>query len=124
VEKKFWGPTSALEIGCGTYSFHLLATDSYDAPPWNVPATDTIIIPLSGQPPSLSLGTSFSYRGGWPYYDWSLPFMDARWDISMPPEKWENFDKDFEECQKYDDDNYVRSCVKVNVWGFSAYWKK
>ena len=114
VKIKFWTINIHQGITCRTYTFKELSDD---------PPTDTIIVPLSGQPPSLRFGTDFYYLPGWPYYD-TVPFINKEWDLSMPPEKWENFNQDFGHTEFSSSDPGGRFSITVNVRGFSAYWKK
>jgi len=125
ASKSFWGGNLSVPVRCGPNTFKALSGwPSYNNyPPLNVPDVDAIIVPLSGQSPSLRFGTDFFYHtGGW--FNDIVPFMNKEWDLSMSPEKWENSNQDFNHCETYTSDPSGGFCVTVNVRGFRAYWKK
>ena len=73
IEKRYWSDTIRMPLTGGTYTFRYLSgwPHAYDFPPYNIPSTDSIVVPLSSDPsPSLRYGCLFRYWswefGLWP----------------------------------------------------------
>jgi LysM repeat protein len=97
IEKRYWNDTFRMPLTRGTYTFRDLSAwpHYYDWPPYNVPSTDSIVVPLSSDPsPSLSLGYDFRY---WCWF-WGLEddlcWFEGSHDISMTREEWTRFEGD------------------------------
>jgi hypothetical protein len=97
IEKRYWNDTFRIPLTAGTYTFRDLSNwpHYYDWPPYNIPSTDSIVVPLSSDPsPSLHFGFSFSY---WAWTGWEdeICGFDGTETISMTQEEWAKFNGSF-----------------------------
>jgi hypothetical protein len=126
IEKRYWNDTFRMPLTRGTHTFRDLSTwpHYYDWPPYNIPSTDTIVVPLSSDPsPSLSLGYDFRYWcwfGGW---EDDLCWFEYSHDMSMTREEWARFDSDVRSWAGSVNSNppsRVDGDVKAHVRGFAT----
>ena len=61
--KSYWGGNFFMPMTCGRTTFRSLTgwPDQYNFAPYNVPATDTLLVPLDGPKPTLRFGAQFAY---------------------------------------------------------------
>ncbi len=124
IEKRYWSDTIRMPLTGGIYPFSSLST-YYDFPPYNIPSTDSIVVPLSSDPaPALRYGCLFRYWS-WQFGDWE-PSLCRLWcdhTIAMTPEKWATFNETVScpllgaQCLSGPAFRYSPS-VTVNVRGF------
>jgi hypothetical protein len=98
IEKRYWNDTFRIPLTAGTYTFRDLSNwpHYYDWPPYNIPSTDSIVVPLSSDPsPSLSLGSHFRHWCGLRAWEDAICSFKNDEDMSMTREEWMRFDSDF-----------------------------
>jgi hypothetical protein len=121
IEKRYWSDTIHMPVRTGTYAFRDLSS-YYDFPPYNIPSTDSIVVPLSSDPsPSLDFGCDFR-RWAWDSYIWdySICPFGGREAISMTEEEWAKFNHDFTLHMRPGVCMDGSGTVQVNVRGFAA----
>ncbi len=95
--KAYWGGTFFMPLTCQRYTFKDISgwPQAYNFPPYNVPGTDTIVVPLEGVKPTLRLGAQFGYDNFWGepgYFGNHSPLPT----LAMTREEWAKFQQTFE----------------------------
>ncbi len=130
IEKRYWSDDISMPLRRGTHTFRDLSgwPHYYDWPPYNIPSTDSIVVPLSSDlSPSLRYGCLFRYWS-WMFGYWE-PALCRHWcdnTISMTREEWAGFNSTVSCTLRAAECTIPRPAfrylpkVEMNVRGFAA----
>lgn len=121
--KSYWGGTFFMPVTCGRYAFRDLSGWPYwyDFAPYNVPSTDTLVVPLYGPKPTLRFGAQFAYDNflGEPgYFGHNAPVPP----IEMTRDEWAGFQRTFEYAGSHAPGSIkggISALLNVKVRGFT-----